>query len=1182
MSRGAEILGNLSQLKRKVQDQKVKKTPGSTNLSEGIGIARKRTPIVLKSNEAINLASTIEEPLKKDVAAKIPVTVNKGVLPDRGYYLISKNEPDKLEALRQAILTHGICSLDFETDADIDDETIDTQDHNITMVSFAFKVGLAFCLPIAMDSYGANWDINWIVANFMKPIMENPDVLLVIHNVKAEHGWSLLYGIDMFEKAYSGKVMDTMVMVKALALPQNTVLVGDKYEVQVGLKPATKALLADENGMVHGLIHVDDIKSFAETVGKFTWEEPTGEYYKSGANKGKPKTKKFTRSRRFNELPVDQRIIDYSCSDSDWALGIYYKLIDLLHSEGMYEVVTEIDIPRMMVLAEYELAGWKIDPNRLLEMGRKADKALAEIEPKLQAALIQIVEYQAEVNDDGSVIVPAGAYPMGKWRGEQVNLTIKEAKPFSWGSTQHLQWLFFHILKVDMTGMDRSKKTGLPATGTDSIDAIIKKYTANGQDNEFMKLLNEKRKYDKINSTYVGKYDEGSGKYVGGMLQYCRDDTHKLHTVLNLVSTWRLASKKPNLQNCFDKETRILTRSGWKYFWELKKGIDEVAQYDKDSGKITFVKPVQYIEHPASKLVHLTNQHIDLMVTEDHRCLLRNRRSGNWKVFAAKDYRSDMHQYHAGHYKFGVQELDKNFIDLLCMVQADGYYHDGGIAFAWTKQRKIDRFLNVMEALNIAYTEHKPRGDGQRRFRVLENFVVREVKHYIGEDKIFGDWLIALTKPCIQHFLACIYFWDGCFTRDNHYSSNNRANAEWVQILHTLTGTRANVRIYQGSINLNYQVDKTNRKYSGTANIAKESVEYNDTVYCVTVPKSYVVVERNGKVAITGNCPRADNDPMGIREVFVAPTYDPKKDYSNLRSPLTRPTIYINTGKLSGETVWVGADYSQIELKVLAWYAGEKSMIDTLANGGDLHSKAAHDVFKLNCTLDEVKKLYKPFRYRAKKVNFGLVYGMTEYGLSADPEMNMTTPEAKAFIEQYMHTYPGVRGYQHELIAFARKYGYVETMFNHRRPIPEINDPNKWMRQKGENKAMNSPIQGSAADIIAQAMVNIRREAPKWLKPVIQIHDELMCETPVEYAVEGCKILQSIMERPIEGFSEIMPLVAEPSVGKVWRFALDIKYDEHGTPYVKPKDKRSEATDVTYDDIKDEMKLYKLAGIEVR
>ena len=101
--------------------------------------------------------------------------------------------------------------------------------------------------------------------------------------------------------------------------------------------------------------------------------------------------------------------------------------------------------------------------------------------------------------------------------------------------------------------------------GEVSLDSLLETYTSSGG-NKFMDVLKEKRKYDKIKSTYVGKWNEDTQEYTSGMLQFCREDTQKVHTNLRLVSTWRLASKKPNLQNCFDKKTRILTTEGWKYF----------------------------------------------------------------------------------------------------------------------------------------------------------------------------------------------------------------------------------------------------------------------------------------------------------------------------------------------------------------------------------------------------------------------------------------------------------------------------------------------------------------------------------------------------------------------------------------------------------------------------------------
>jgi DNA polymerase I-like protein with 3'-5' exonuclease and polymerase domains len=863
-------MGSLTILKQRIVDQHTKKsiTPVEEDTPKrSIGNVRKKTPVALKPMQTTNLSCEKDTPLKNDLNAFKGYNVNNltNVVLPMGYHCIGSNEVDRLMQLKKDIQELKICAFDYESDADPDDEMVLPHDQKLTMVSFACRIGQAFCMPIAMDAYAVNWDLSWLIDNFLKPILEDPEITIVIQNCKYEHQQSLINaGIDMFPKACMGKIIDTMIEIKALALPETTVYMGDGYEVQVGLKPATKALLADANGLVHGIIHVDDIKSFEEIVGRVEWEEPTGELYKSGKNKGLPKMKKMSRSRTFNELPIDQGVINYSCADSDWALGLHFKLMPMCISEGIYDTIVELDVPRMMVLGEYELAGWTINVDRLEAMGKQADEALKLIEPKLYESLLEVTEGFAETNENGEVIVPAGIYGMGERYGEPTCMEIKTSKPFSWGSTQHLQWLFYHVLKVSTSGIKRSKETGLPSTDKKAMEIIMERYIEKS-DNKFIEVLKEKRKYDKIKSTYVD-----------GMLPYAANDMHKLYTSLKLVSTWRLASKKPNLQNL----------------------------------------------------------------------------------------------------------------------------------------------------------------------------------------------------------------------------------------------------------------------------------------------------------------PRADNDPLGIRGVFEAPTYDMAKDYSKY-NPLTRPVPFINLNKLSGITVYVGADYSQIELKVLAWYAGEQSMIDTLANGGDLHSKAAKDVFKLPCTVEEVKKKFKPYRYRAKKVNFGLVYGMTEYGLSEDKKMGMTVSEAAAFIEQYMMTYPGVRGYQHDMIDFARKTGYVETMFHHRRPIPDINHPNKWVRQAAENKAMNTPIQGSAADIIALAMVNIRKEAPRYIKPVIQIHDELIAETPVEYAAEAAMIIKEIMERPIEGFSEIMPITAEPYMGKIWKHALDIEWDDKG-PFVKPKEKAEEATDVTYDDIAYAMSLYKMAGIEVR
>lgn len=814
--------------------------------------------ITIEHREAMDKAVTTEE-----MSEALPM----------GYHAIGKNDIAKLMALKAKIEVKLETAFDYETNGDPDDDTQDPQDHTIVGVSFACEIGQAFYLPINHVSYGANWDIEWLVDNFLKPILEHPDITIIAHNIQAEHAWSLCLGIDMFPKTENRKIIDTMILVKQLALAEN---IGPTGDMQVGCKPATKALLADENGMVHGLLHIDDIKSFKETIGKKDVPIP-GEFYKSGAKKGQPKTKAV--SRTFNELPVDKGTVDYGASDSDWSLGLKQKLMPILYAEGLDEVFFELNVPFCMVLAEYELTGWHANRERLEAMGRTAEKALygdngTEADPEegsimfaLNKALVDLVVNQTTLNENGEVMVPEGRYHMGQHYGEDVYLHIKNSAPFNWGSVQHKQWLFFHVLGIDTRGLERSKTTRLPSTGKANWDKMVDGYEG---DSQFMKILKEKNKFDKIVSTYVN-----------GMLPFLRQDTGKIHTHLKLVSTWRLSSGKPNLQNI----------------------------------------------------------------------------------------------------------------------------------------------------------------------------------------------------------------------------------------------------------------------------------------------------------------PRADNDPLGIRNVFEAPDYDPKASYTHL-NVCTQPTVLLTREGLRGQMVYVNADYSQIELRVLAWYAQERNMIQAFWDGHDFHSATAHDIFELACTIEEVKNLFKPQRYGAKSINFGLVYGLTEYGLSKDPKLNMSVTEAKAFIDKYFTKYPGVKDYANGQIAFARENGYVQTIFGNRRPIPDINHPNKWIRQSAENKAMNTPIQGGASDIIRLAMVNLRKETAKpensYLKCVMQIHDEIQGECPIEYAVRGAMLLKEVMEQPVPGLDGVIPIIAEPAIGKIWGHALDLKFDDKGNPYVKAKKVKKEATDVTIDEIEYMLELYHIAGIEVK
>lgn len=210
--------------------------------------------------------------------------------------------------------------------------------------------------------------------------------------------------------------------------------------------------------------------------------------------------------------------------------------------------------------------------------------------------------------------------------------------------------------------------------------------------------------------------------------------------------------------------------------------------------------------------------------------------------------------------------------------------------------------------------------------------------------------------------------------------------------------------------------------------------------------------------------------------------------------------------------IFTDADYSQIELRILAHMSGDKQLIDAYKMHADIHRITASQVFHI--PFDEVTDLQ---RRNAKAVNFGIVYGISSFGLSQD--LSITRKEASEYIDQYFTTYPGVKNFLDQSVADAKEKGYVTTMFGRRRPVPELSSSNFMQRSFGERVAMNSPIQGTAADIIKIAMVRVyRRLKEEGLKSklILQIHDELLIETVTEEAQQVKKILEEEMSHAAE------------------------------------------------------------------
>lgn len=225
--------------------------------------------------------------------------------------------------------------------------------------------------------------------------------------------------------------------------------------------------------------------------------------------------------------------------------------------------------------------------------------------------------------------------------------------------------------------------------------------------------------------------------------------------------------------------------------------------------------------------------------------------------------------------------------------------------------------------------------------------------------------------------------------------------------------------------------------------------------------------------------------------------------------------------------VLVDADYSQIELRVLADISGDKNMIDAFKNNQDIHAITASQVF--NMPLDFVTG---EMRSRAKAVNFGIVYGIGAYSLAKD--IGVTNKEAKNYIESYLKHYSGIDKYMHDVVEKAKDTGYVETVFGRRRYLPELSASNGMTRAFGERVARNAPIQGTAADIIKIAMIKVDKrltEENLEARLVLQVHDELIVECPSHESMRVAMILQEEMEKAV---SLSVPLVADSAVGKTW------------------------------------------------
>lgn len=324
---------------------------------------------------------------------------------------------------------------------------------------------------------------------------------------------------------------------------------------------------------------------------------------------------------------------------------------------------------------------------------------------------------------------------------------------------------------------------------------------------------------------------------------------------------------------------------------------------------------------------------------------------------------------------------------------------------------------------------------------------------------------------------------------------------------------------------------KTKTGFSTNADVLEEMADEHPIIPLIL---KYRQLSKLASTYVDGFSPLIDKSTGLIHTVFnqtVTSTGRLSSKEPNLQNIPVRDEEGREIRKLfvprSNARVLVGADYSQIELRLLAHYSGCEPLIKAFNSGADVHALTAAQVFGV--PLDEVTAEQ---RRSAKAVNFGIIYGISEYGLAK----NIKVPPSVAadYIKKYFENYPSVRAYMNSNVDFAKTHGYVKTAFGRRRVIPEISSTNYNLRSFGERAAMNMPLQGAAADIIKLAMINVNRrlrsECPSSLL-ILQVHDELI----VDSTVDDCEKVKTILREEMEGVVNLsVPLTVNISVGKNW------------------------------------------------
>lgn len=772
------------------------------------------------------------------------------------------------------------------------------------------------------------------------------------------------------------------------------------------------------------------------------------------AQKLKVKTKKYDEVQYLKR--DSEEFVQYACNDAVWTYQLYKLFQPQLTEQGLDRLFYKIEMPFQFVLKDMKVVGIEANP----ELSTKFERELEQKEFELLQNLHDAAGLKYSISCDllGNKTVDS------KW---------------NFNSPQQLVDIIQNKLGLLIPF---TTDAGEPSVGKDTKKAL--------RNHKFIQILDLYSRCSKLLTGFIRPFKN----YVDGDNRI-RGDFNNTVTV-----TGRLSSSRPNLQNlakdsddlnvkvrecftakegyvliagdfCFSDDTEVLTEGGFKLFRDVLKN-EKIAQYD--GGKISFSRPTRHINKQFvgnMVWVHGTRG-TDLLMTPNHKCLLYNREGlPTWRLSQHyKQNRNDL-QVNAG-ILAGGRVVNDDQLRLVAAIQADGKVDTqstGRIVFWLKKQTKINRLRTLLERLEIPYKTHfcptKAAGHG------TTFYAPQWVWQWLSPNKTFNrENLLSVSVENRREFLSELPKWDG---HDNKYVSTNLANCNTVQEIAVVSGVRATLRIS----NRESCKDGIIRKPCGVVGFGKSdrthiktfkisNVPYSGAVYCVEMPKGTVIVRRNGKVSITGNCSQ--------------------------------------------------------ELRVLAELTKDPLLLKAFERGQDLHLSTANAIFNLGISDEDlcesssnyhkIKDKYAKQRHIAKNgVLFPLIYGSTARGIAAS--LGCSESEAQGYIDAFFKAYPSVKRSIENCHKFLIRNGYVYNLTGRRRRFRKQfgKYPAKAFRQ-----AYNFLIQGTSADMTKAAMVVLWRELkkyPAWdANIVITVHDEIVVECREEFASQCSALLASVMK----------------------------------------------------------------------